>query len=154
MKVSDFDYHLPEELIAQEPVEPRDASRLLVVHRETGALRHRVFRDIIEYLEPSDVLVINDTKVIPARLFGIKKETGARVEVLLLRRISQDVWEVLVRPGRRVPPGTWLEFGDGVLTAKIEMPVAEWLSHSMQLERGSSLSIHITVLSLAYSLEP
>jgi S-adenosylmethionine:tRNA ribosyltransferase-isomerase len=119
MKVSDFDYHLPEELIAQEPVEPRDASRLLVVHRETGALRHRVFRDIIEYLEPSDVLVINDTKVIPARLFGIKKETGARVEVLLLRRISQDVWEVLVRPGRRVPPGTWLEFRDGVLTAKV-----------------------------------
>jgi len=124
MKVSDFDYHLPEELIAQEPVEPRDASRLLVVHRETGALRHRVFRDIIEYLEPSDVLVINDTKVIPARLFGIKKENRARVEVLLLRRISQDVWEVLLRPGRRVPPGTWLEFGDGVLTAKwwIQLP--------------------------------
>lgn len=119
MKVSDFDYHLPEELIAQEPVEPRDASRLLVLHRQTGALAHRVFRDIIEYLEPSDVLVINDTKVIPARLFGTKKGTGANVEVLLLKRISQDVWEVLVRPGRRVPPGTWLEFGDGVLAAKV-----------------------------------
>ena len=119
MKVTCFDYYLPEELIAQEPVEPRDASRLLVLHRQTGELEHRVFRDIAEYLEPSDVLVINDTKVMPARLFGLKKDTGAKVEVLLLKRISQDKWEVLVRPGRRVPPGTCLEFGEGRLIAKV-----------------------------------
>jgi S-adenosylmethionine:tRNA ribosyltransferase-isomerase len=119
MKVADFDYYLPEELIAQEPVEPRDASRLLVLHRQTGELEHRTFRDVTEYLHPTDVLVINDTKVIPARLFGTKRDTGARVEVLLLQRTSQDIWEVLVRPGRRVPPGTLLEFGDGRLTAKV-----------------------------------
>ena len=119
MRVADFDYYLPEELIAQEPVEPRDASRLLVLHRQTGELEHRIFRDITEYLKPADVLVINDTKVIPARLFGIKKGTGARVEVLLLKRTSQDTWEVLVRPGRRVPPGTRLEFGDGRLAARV-----------------------------------
>jgi|LSQX01.1.fsa_nt_gb S-adenosylmethionine:tRNA ribosyltransferase-isomerase len=120
MKVADFDYYLPEELIAQEPVEPRDASRLLVVHRQTGELEHKVFRDIVDYLRPSDVLVINDTKVIPARLFGKKKGTGGQVELLLIKRISQDVWETLVRPGRRVRPGTWLEFGDGLLAAKVK----------------------------------
>ena len=120
MKVADFDYHLPEELIAQEPVEPRDASRLLVVHRQTGELEHRIFRDIVDYLRPSDVLVINDTKVIPARLFGSKRGTGGQVELLLIKRMSQDVWEALVRPGRRVRPGTWLEFGDGRLTAEVK----------------------------------
>ncbi|HHV94189.1 MAG TPA: tRNA preQ1(34) S-adenosylmethionine ribosyltransferase-isomerase QueA [Firmicutes bacterium] len=120
MKVADFDYYLPEELIAQEPVEPRDASRLLVVHRKTGQLEHRVFRDIVEYLLPGDVLIINDTKVIPARLYGRKKDTGGQVELLLLRRINRDLWETLVRPGRRVRPGTWLEFGDGRLLAEVE----------------------------------
>lgn len=119
MKVADFDYDLPEELIAQEPVEPRDASRLLVLHRQTGELEHRLFPDIVEYLRPGDALVVNDTKVIPARLFGIKRGTGARVEILLLKRVSQDIWEVLVRPGRRVPPGTWLDFGGDRLAAKV-----------------------------------
>ncbi|NMB46849.1 MAG: tRNA preQ1(34) S-adenosylmethionine ribosyltransferase-isomerase QueA [Firmicutes bacterium] len=120
MKVVDFDYYLPEELIAQEPVEPRDAARLLVLHRQTGQVEHRVFGDIVGYLRPADVLVLNDTRVIPARLFGIKRGTGAKVEVLLLQRRTQDEWEVLVRPGRRVPPGTWLEFGEGLLVGKVK----------------------------------
>ena len=119
MKVADFDYYLPEELIAQEPVEPRDASRLLVVHRQTGQLEHKVFRDIVDYLHPGDVLVINDTKVIPARLFGTKRGTGGQAELLLIKRLSRDVWETLVRPGRRVRPGTWLEFGGGRLAAEV-----------------------------------
>lgn len=119
MKVAEFDYNLPEELIAQEPVEPRDASRLLVVHRQTGELEHRAFRDIVDYIRPGDVLVINDTKVIPARLFGTKMDTGGHVELLLLKRMGRDAWEALVRPGRRVRPGASLEFGDGRLTAKV-----------------------------------
>ena len=120
MKVAEFDYHLPEELIAQAPIEPRDASRLMVLHRNTGLLEHRVFRDVVDYLEPQDVLVLNDTRVIPARLLGTKRDTGARVEVLLLRRVSQDTWETLVKPGRRVRPGALLEFGEGRLMARVK----------------------------------
>ncbi len=119
MKVSDFNYELPEELIAQDPIEDRSASRLMVLDRETGEIAHRHFADIIEYLEPGDCLVLNDTKVIPARLLGIKKDTGAHVEILLLKRKEADVWECLVRPGKKLKAGTVAEFGDGLLKAQI-----------------------------------
>lgn len=119
MKTSDFDYILPEELIAQTPIEPRDHSRLMVVHRATGELEHKHFYDIVDYLHPGDALVINETKVIPARLLGVKEETGVPVEVLLLRRQSATDWEALVRPGRRLKPGTFCSFGDGLLRCEI-----------------------------------
>lgn len=95
MDVKDFDYELPEELIAQDPLEDRSASRLMVLDRETGEIQHRIFKDITEYLRPGDCLVINDTKVIPARLFGVKKDTGAKIEILLLKRRENDIWETL-----------------------------------------------------------
>ena len=119
MKTADFDYVLPEELIAQTPVEPRDHSRLLVVHRESGELEHKHFYDILDYLRAGDALVINETKVIPARLLGVKEETGVPVEVLLLRRLSATDWEALVRPGRRLKPGTTCSFGEGLLRCEI-----------------------------------
>ncbi len=119
MKTSDFDYVLPEELIAQTPVEPRDHSRLLVVHRESGELEHKHFYDILDYLHRGDALVINETKVIPARLLGVKEETGVPVEVLLLRRLNATDWEALVRPGRRLKPGTTCSFGEGLLRCEI-----------------------------------
>ena len=119
MKTSDFDYELPQELIAQTPMEPRDHSRLLVYHRKDGSIEHRHFYDIIDYLTDKDALVINNTKVIPARLLGIKEDTGVPVEVLLLRRQSTTDWEALVRPGRRLKPGTVCVFGDGLLRCQI-----------------------------------
>ncbi len=119
MKVSDFNYELPEELIAQDPLEDRSSSRLMVLNKETGEIRHRHFSDIIEYLNPGDCLVLNDTKVIPARLLGIKKDTGAHVEILLLTRKESDVWECLVRPGKKLRNGAVAEFGDGLLEAEI-----------------------------------
>jgi len=119
LKLSDFDYHLPEELIAQRPVEPRDSSRLLVVNRDSGALAHRYFRDLPEYLRPGDALVLNETRVMPARLLGQREETGGSVEVLLLKRIDRDRWETLVKPGKKARPGQRLRFGDGLLTATV-----------------------------------
>ena len=119
MKTSDFNYDLPEELIAQTPVEPRDHSRLLVYHRSSGQIEHKHFYDIIDYLNPGDALVINETKVIPARLLGIKEDTGVPVEVLLLRRRNATDWEALVRPGRRLRPGTVCSFGDGLLRCEV-----------------------------------
>ena len=119
MKTSDFDYDLPEELIAQTPVEPRDHSRLLVYHRKDGRIEHKHFYDIIDYLNPSDALVINETKVIPARLLGVKEDTGVPVEVLLLRRRNATDWEALVRPGRRLRPGTVCSFGEGLLRCEV-----------------------------------
>jgi len=119
MKTSDFSYDLPERLIAQHPMEPRDASRLLVCDRKGGWRAHRVFRDIIDYLNPGDALVINNTRTIPARLLGVKEGTGGAVEVLLLRRRNRDAWEALVRPGKRLQPGARLSFGDGRLRAEI-----------------------------------
>ncbi len=118
MNLDDFDYYLPEELIAQEPAESRDKSRLLVLHRKSGVIEHRVFSDCIEYLCEGDVLVVNSTRVIPARLIGIKEKTGAKIEVVLLRRIDINTWEALVKPGKRVHPGTRIIFGDGILTAQ------------------------------------
>ena len=119
MKTADFDYFLPQELIAQTPAEPRDHSRLLVYHRSDGSLEHRHFYDIIDYLRPGDALVINETRVIPARLLGVKEDTGVPVEVLLLRRHNATDWEALVRPGRRLKPGTVCSFGDGLLRCEI-----------------------------------
>lgn len=119
MLLTDFDYHLPEELIAQTPLEPRDASRLMVIPGSTDPYIHDLFYNLPVYLKPGDTLVFNDTKVIPARLLGIKPETGAKVEVFLLSRIDQDTWEVLVRPGKKVRPGTVVSFGDGQLICDV-----------------------------------
>ena len=119
MKTSDFDYNLPEELIAQIPVEPRDHSRLLVYDRADGSIQHLHFYDLPRFLNAGDVMVINDTRVIPARLLGEKEETHVPVEILLLKRLEKDLWEALVRPGRRLAPGTWCSFGDGLLRAEI-----------------------------------
>ncbi|MFS8628302.1 MAG: tRNA preQ1(34) S-adenosylmethionine ribosyltransferase-isomerase QueA [Limnochordales bacterium] len=119
LRTDDFDYELPEELIAQKPVEPRDASRLMVIDKRTGQWQHRIFRDLPEFLRPGDVLVRNNTRVLPARLRGRKMPTGGSVELLLLRRESFDTWEVMVKPGRRVQPGAVLVFGDGSLTAQV-----------------------------------
>lgn len=118
MNVSDFNYNLPEELIAQVPIKKRDESRLMVLNREKQTIEHRTFKDIIEYLEPGDCLVRNNTKVIPARIYG-KKETGANVEFLLLNNIEGDIWETIVRPGNKLHVGTKVIFGDGILKAEI-----------------------------------
>ena len=118
MKVTDFDYELPEELIAQTPIKKRDESRLMVLNTKNQTIEHKIFRDIIDYLKPGDVLVRNNTKVIPARLYG-KKETGANVEFLLLNNIEKDIWETIVRPGNKLHVGTKVIFGDGILVAEI-----------------------------------
>ena len=119
MKTSDFYYDLPEELIAQDPLENRSDSRLMVLDKKTGAVSHHIFREIVNYLNPGDCLVINDTKVIPARLIGEKEGTGAKIEVLLLKRKTGDVWETLVKPGRKAKPGTRIRFGGGLLVGEV-----------------------------------
>lgn len=119
LKTSDFDYYLPQELIAQTPIKKRDASRLLVYDRENKTVEHKVFSDIIGYLNPGDSLVLNKTRVIPARLYGAKKDTGAKIEFLLLKRIADDDWEVILKPGRRAKIGTVFLFGDGKLQAEV-----------------------------------
>jgi len=119
MKIEDFDYELPKELIAQTPAEQRDSCRLMVLDREAGTIEHKHFYDILDYLEPTDCLVLNDSKVIPARLFGVKEGTGANIEFLLSKRIEGDTWESMVRPGRRLKPGDRVSFGDGKLKADI-----------------------------------
>ncbi len=118
MKVTDFDYDLPKELIAQTPIKKRDESRLMVLDRKEHTIEHRKFKDIIDYLEPGDVLVRNNTKVIPARLYG-EKETGAKVEFLLLNNIEKDIWECIVRPGNKLHAGAKVCFGDGILKAEV-----------------------------------
>ena len=120
MKTSDFYYDLPERLIAQTPMNPRDAARMMVIHRDTGLREDRIFRDITDYLRPGDVMVLNQTKVIPARLLGEKEDTKVPVEILLLKRIDRDHWETLVRPGRRLKKGVTVSFGGGILRAEIE----------------------------------
>lgn len=119
MKVSEFNYELPKELIAQVPIENRDESRLMVLDREKKTIEDKIFKDILDYLQPGDCLVRNNTKVIPARLYGIKEETNVNVEFLLLKRIEGDNWEVMVHPGRRLRPGTKVVFGNGILKAEI-----------------------------------
>ena len=118
MKTDDFDFYLPEELIAQTPLKKRDSSKLLVLDKKTGEIEHRHFSDIIEYLEPNDVLVMNNTKVIPARLYGVKEETNAVIEILMLKTTSDDCWECLAKPAKRVKVGTVINFGDGKLKAE------------------------------------
>ena len=124
-KTSDFYFDLPQELIAQDPLEDRSASRLLVLDKKTGETTHHVFREIIDYLNPGDCLVLNNTKVIPARLLGCREATGGAVEVLLLKRKDKDVWETLVKPGKKAKPGTRLVFGDGLLRAEVLETVEE-----------------------------
>lgn len=120
LKTSDYYYELPQELIAQDPLEDRSSSRLMVLDKETGAVSHHVFREITSFLNPGDCLVLNNTKVIPARLMGVREETGGAVEVLLLKRHAGDVWECLVKPGKKARPGTRLVFGEGLLHAQVE----------------------------------
>ena len=119
LKVSDFNYDLPKELIAQSPIDKRDESRLMVLNRKNKTIEHKIFKDIIDYLKPGDCLVRNNTKVLPARLYGIKEPSGAKVEFLLLKQLEKDMWEVMVRPGKKLMPGTKVSFGDGLLKAEI-----------------------------------
>ena len=119
MKTSDFYYDLPEELIAQDPLEDRSSSRLMVLDRESGNISHHIFKDIIDYLNPEDCLVINDTRVIPARLYGSKVGTDAGIEILLLKRRENDVWETLVKPGKKAKVGTKIRFGEGLLEGEV-----------------------------------
>lgn len=125
MDVKDFYYDLPEELIAQDPLEDRSGSRLLVLDKKTGEVEHKVFRDIIDYIRPGDCLVINNTKVIPARLYGVKESTEAKIEILLLKRKENDIWETLVKPGKKCKVGTKIAFGEGLLTGEIVDVVEE-----------------------------
>ncbi len=125
MNVSDFDYELPEELIAQDPIEDRSSSRLLMLDKKTGAIEHHIFRDIIDALNPGDCLVINNTRVIPARLLGVKEDTGAAIEVLLLKRRDNDIWETLVKPGKKMKLGAVVSFGDGILKGTVVDVVEE-----------------------------
>ena len=124
MKTSDFNYDLPEELIAQTPVYPRDSSRLLVYHRENNEIEHKIFHDVIDYLREGDVLVVNQTRVIPARLYGVKEGTGGAIEFLLLRRLNLTDWEVILKPGKKAKPGARFVFGEGELKAEI-LTIAE-----------------------------
>lgn len=119
MKVSDFNYELPEELIAQHPYDKRDEARLMLLNKKEEKIEHKLFKDVIDYLNPGDCLVINNTKVIPARLYG-KKDTGAKVEFLLLKRIENDTWEAMVRPGNKLKPGSKVIFGEGLLKATVD----------------------------------
>lgn len=119
MLTSEFDYHLPKELIAQVPSEKRDQSRLMILHRKTGEIEHKVFSDILDYLKPNDVLVVNDSKVYPARLYGTSQKTGGAVEVLLVKRLSENRWSAMTSPGKRTRPTAKLSFGNGKLTAEI-----------------------------------
>ncbi len=119
MDVKNFYYHLPEELIAQDPLEDRSNSRLMILNKTSGAITHRVFREITDYLKAGDCLVINNTKVIPARLYGIREDTGAKIELLLLKRRENDIWETLVKPGKKAKTGAKLSFGDGILRGEI-----------------------------------
>ena len=142
MNTADFDFHLPEELIAQTPLEKRDSSRLLIVDRETGQLSDQHFDNIIDQLEPGDALVMNNTRVLPARLYGTKPETGGHVELLLLKNTQGDFWEVLAKPAKRLRVGTRVSFGDGRLTAT----VTEELEHGGRIVRFDYQGIFLEVL--------
>ena len=141
MRVEDFDYNLPEELIAQTPLKKRDSSRLLVLDKKTGNIEHKKFTDIIDYLEKGDTLVLNDTKVLPARLIGIKEETNAVIEVLLLKNIENDDWECLVKPARRIKVGTIVSFGEGKLKAECIKEADEGIRHFRLLYDGILMEI-------------
>ncbi len=142
MNTADFDFHLPEELIAQTPLEKRDASKLLIVNRETGEMQDKHFHSIIDMLEPGDALVMNDTRVLPARLYGQKEKTGGHVELLLLKNTNGDEWEVLAKPAKRLKVGTCVNFGDGRLSAV----VTEELTHGGRIVRFEYQGIFLEVL--------
>ena len=141
MKVEDFDYNLPEELIAQTPLKVRDSSRLLVLNKKTGKVEHKKFHDIIDYLKPGDTLVLNDTKVLPARLIGVKEETNAVIEILLLKNLEKDNWECLVKPARRIKVGTIVSFGEGKLKAECIKELDEGIRHFKLIYDGILLEI-------------
>lgn len=141
MKVEDFNYNLPEELIAQTPLEERDSSRLLVLDKKTGEIEHKHFTDIIDYLETGDTLVLNDTKVLPARLIGQKEETNAVIEILLLKNTSGDNWECLAKPARRIKVGTIVSFGDGKLKAECTAEGEAGIRHFKLLYTGILMEI-------------
>ena len=141
MKVSDFDYYLPEELIAQTPLEKRDSSRLLVLDKKTGDIEHKRFYDIISYLKKGDTLVLNDTKVLPARLIGVKEETNAVIEILLLKNLEGDKWECLVKPARRIKEGTIVSFGDGKLKAECTGEFDEGIRHFKLIYSGILMEV-------------
>ena len=141
MKVEDFDYNLPEELIAQTTLKVRDSSKLLVLNKKTGEIEHKKFYDIIDYLNPGDTLVLNDTKVLPARLIGIKEETKAVIEVLLLKNIENDNWECLVKPARRIKVGTIVSFGDGKLKGECIKELEEGIRHFKLIYEGILLEV-------------
>lgn len=136
MKTDDFDYNLPEELIAQTPIKDRSASKMLVLDRKSGDIEHKHFYNILDYLEEGDTLVLNDTKVLPARLIGSKEETNAVIEILLLKNINDDCWECLVKPARRVKIGTIVSFGDGLLKAKCVKELDSGLRHFELIYNG------------------
>ncbi len=136
MKTEDFDYYLPEELIAQTPLKKRDSSRLLVLDRKTSEVEHKHFSDIIDYLEEGDTLVLNDTKVLPARLIGVKEETEAVIEVLLLKNLENDTWECLTKPARRIKEGTIVSFGNGELKMKCNGVYDEGIRHFEMIYDG------------------
>lgn len=141
MKTDDFDYYLPEELIAQVPLADRSSSRLMVVSKETGEITHKHFCDIISYMEKGDTLVLNDTKVIPARLIGIKEDTKAVIEILLLKDLGNNTWECLIKPARRVKIGTIISFGDGLLKAKCIKEFDEGIKHISLIYDGILMEI-------------
>ena len=141
MKLDEFDFELPKELIAQTPLPERDHSRLLVLNKENGDISHRHFQDIIDYLNPGDTLVLNDTKVLPARLIGVKEETNAVIEILLLKETGENTWEALTKPAKRVKVGTILSFGEGKLKAKCVAEKEEGIRLFQFLYEGIFLEI-------------
>lgn len=141
MRTEDFDYYLPEELIAQTPIEDRSSSRLLVLHKSTGVIEHRHFKDIIEYLNPGDALVINDSKVIPARIIGEKEDTHAVIELLLLKNLEGDIWECLAKPQKRLHVDTIVSFGDGSLKAQVIEVLPDGITHVKLLYKGILMEI-------------
>lgn len=141
MNIEDFDYDLPQELIAQTPLKDRSASRLMVLDRKTGKVEHKVFKDIIDYLNPGDSLVLNDTKVIPARLIGEKENTKATIEILLLKDLGGDIWECLVKPARRIKVDTVIFFGDGLLKAKCVEVLDSGIQHFKLIYSGILMEI-------------
>ena len=141
MTTNEFDYYLPEELIAQTPLKNRDKSRLLVLDKKTGEVEHKHFYDIVDYLEKGDTLVLNDTKVLPARLIGVKEETNAVIEILLLKNIENDKWECLVKPARRIKEGTIVSFGNGLLKAKCIGVFDEGIRHFELIYSGILMEI-------------
>lgn len=141
MKLTDFDYELPEELIAQTPIEKRDTSRLMVLNRNKKTIEHKTFLNVIDYLQPGDCLVINNTKVIPARLYGVKT-TGAKVEVLLLKQVEGDIWECIVRPGNKLKPGTKISFGNGILEGEI-LEITEGGTRKVRIQISGNIQRNI-----------